>query len=107
MPIYKALRSFASVSSSPRKGQEVHFSQADGDSLVRAGYVEFVKDDPVPFDEWALGIINSAPLKGPDGLLDYAKYFDIPLEGASKKDDVLAKVVAWFEAGNADEGDEA
>ncbi|MGB7340685.1 MAG: hypothetical protein WBC91_17435, partial [Phototrophicaceae bacterium] len=85
MPIYEALRGFASVAISPRKGQVFSTDKANGDSLVKAGYAKFLEDDPVSFDDWGLDEIKAANLNGDDGLLAYADYAKIPLGDATKK----------------------
>lgn len=107
MPIYKTLVSFAGKVTA-RKGIEISISEDDAQDLLSAGYLEFVKDDPpTPFDkelfnEFTLNNIKESNLSGDDGLLAYADYMAIPLNGETKKDGVLGEILKWLNALVAD-----
>lgn len=114
MPIYEALVAFAGQIGdervAPAVGGRIQISEADAESLLKAGYIRFLEDDPFDpavFDSWTLEDIQGATVGGDDGLIAYAGYHKIDLKGDTKKDDVLKRVVDWFNEQNPVESDDA
>lgn len=108
MPFYEVRIAFGGnidgKSIAPSVGQQLQISEEGAANLVEIGYIKWIADDPEPpfdpavFDTWTVEDVQGANLGGEDGLLAFAEYREIPLDGETKKDDVLAKVIAWLHA---------
>lgn len=66
------------------------------DAGVELPVEEYTEEEAI-FEGWERDDIEDANINGDDGLKAYAEFWNIDLEGATLKDDILEAVLAWYD----------